>query len=188
MTALIHFLWKKIGKSLPLRRFKKGFYQGSSRTFDHLKAKVPQIPQKCFIWTKELGDTCRQDIQELGGVDRTHPACMWGNQRQVWILNSMLWIPNSRCWILDSLSVALGFHIPTLEGSGFLEVNYGFQRPRCQIPQAKLFQIADSKSKNSRITLHWARTPSLQWSMVKPPWTSRRQSHLVFVFFKGSIL
>ena len=30
---------KKIGKSLPRRRFKKSFYQGSSKTLDHLKAK-----------------------------------------------------------------------------------------------------------------------------------------------------
>ena len=190
MTALIQFLWrKKIGKSLLPRRFKKSFYQGSSRTFDHLKAKVPQIPQKSFTWTKELTDTRTKDIQELGGVDRTvtlHVCKVIKYRIRFWIPCkfqvqdsgfpvSGTWIPDSivsgfrgsLSWIMDSKS-----HVARFRRQNF---------SRLQTPKAKIseFQNPDylTWSENSILKMIKGKVKSIWHSQASIIWTPRRQSH-----------
>ena len=182
MTALIHFLWrKKIGKSLPPRRFKKSFYQGSSRTFDHLKAKVRQIPQKCFTWTKELRDTCAKDIQELGGVDRTVTlhACKVIKYRIGFQIPC--WIPNSRCRILDSLSVELEIQIPLFVGFRVPWVELWIPKAMLPdsagktFPEAKLSEFRNPDyltwSENSILKMIKGKVKSIPsvFNTVKPP-------------------
>ena len=87
------------------------------------------------VWSKNEGET---------GPQGPSPGSATGIQDSLgfWIPHCGFW--KYRYWILNSLSVGLGFRIPTIHGI----LDSGFQNPVFRIPQVKISPILHFTSKN----------------------------------------